>query len=216
MTERHGLFITFEGMDASGKSTQMSLLAERLQRDGYRVLITIEPGGTRIGDQIRAILLNREHQEMSPTAEMLLYFASRAQNVDERIVPALDAGEIVLSDRYTDSTLAYQGIARGLGKDTVLALHKVACRGLDPDLTILIDLDFETSQQRKRARSETERAADRMDDQAAGFHRRVREGYLELAREYPGRYRVIDGSGDRDSIAAAVWNAVEPKLFPRS
>ena len=148
-----GRFISFEGTDGCGKSTQMRMLAARLRGEGKDVIETAEPGGTRIGLQIRGILLDSVNQELSPTAEMLLYFASRAQNVDERIVPALERGTIVLSDRFTDSTLAYQGAARGLGRDVVMTLHQIACRGLLPDLTIYLDIDLDTSLQRAHARN---------------------------------------------------------------
>ncbi len=133
---KRSLFLTFEGMDGSGKTTQMKFLAERLRRAGRGVLECAEPGGTPIGMQIRRVLLDSANQELRPTAELLLYFACRAQNVDEWIMPALAEGRIVLSDRFTDSSLAvYQGCGRGLGVETVLALDRIACRGLEPDLT---------------------------------------------------------------------------------
>src|SRR5438445_13827043 len=142
MTRKRGRFITFEGTDGCGKSTQMKILAARLRAEGSEVLETAEPGGTPIGRKIRSILLDSANQELSPTAELLLYFAGRAQNVDEWILPALDRGAIVLSDRFTDSTLAYQGAARGLGRDVVMTIHKIACRGLLPDITIYLDIDL--------------------------------------------------------------------------
>ncbi len=146
MTEqRRGRFITFEGLDGAGKSTQMELLARRLRESGRNVLVTAEPGGTPIGEQIRRILLDRANAGLSPVAELLLYFASRAQNVEEAILPALEQGRIVLSDRFTDSTLVYQGFGRGLGEEAVKALERIACRGLQPDLTIYLDIDLETS-----------------------------------------------------------------------
>src|SRR5262249_22454948 len=146
-------FLTFEGMDGSGKTTQMHRLAERLRKQGRVVLETVEPGGPPISQKIRRILLDAANQELSPTAEVLLYFASRAQNVDEWIKPALERGEIVLSDRFTDSSLVYQGIGRGLGVETVEELDRIACRGLTPDLTILVDVDAEASLARARARN---------------------------------------------------------------
>src|SRR5438309_6281883 len=149
-----GLFITFEGMDGSGKSTQMHRLAARLRDMGRTVLATAEPGGPPIAMKIRRILLDAANQELGPVTEILLYFASRAQNVDEWIVPALGRGEIVLSDRFTDSSLVYQGYGRGLGADAVMALDRVACRGLKPDLTILVDVDAEVSLARAWARNE--------------------------------------------------------------
>ena len=138
-----GLFITFEGMDGSGKTTQMHRLAARLRGAGRTVLETTEPGGPPIAQQIRRILLDAANQELSPTSEVLLYFASRAQNVDEWILPALGRGEIVLADRFTDSSLVYQGCGRGLGAETVMTLDRIACRGLKPELTVLVDVDPE-------------------------------------------------------------------------
>jgi len=205
-----GRFITFEGTDGCGKSTQMRMLAARLRGEGKDVIETADPGGTRIGLQIRGILLDSVNQELSPTAEMLLYFASRAQNVDERIVPALERGTIVLSDRFTDSTLAYQGAARGLGRDVVMTLHQIACRGLLPDLTIYLDIDLDTSLQRAHARNRQMEDKDerRMDEQAVEFHHRVRQEYLKLAEMEPGRIKVIDGRADRKTIAAVIWETV--------
>lgn len=208
MTERRrGYFITFEGLDGSGKSTQMRLFAERLRQAGHTVVETAEPGGTRIGSGIRSILLNPENHDLSPTAELLLYFAARAQNVDELLLPAIERGEIVLSDRWTDSTYAYQGHGRGLGADVVVALDQVACRGHNPDLTIWVDIDLDAGLRRARTRNaETGATAEsRMDDQEYEFYARVREGYLELERLHPGRVRRVDGSGTPDDVAERVW-----------
>ncbi len=213
-----GLFITFEGIDGSGKTTQMRMLAARLREAGRQVLETYEPGGTPIGAQVRRILLDATNQDLCPTSELLLYFASRAQNVDERILPALREGRVVLSDRFTDSTLVYQGVGRGLGKDVVLALDRIACRGLRPDLTLLIDIDLETSlgraQARNRSLAENDHsfAETRMDDQEAGFHRRVRQAYIELAAAEPARIVVIDGRRDAETVAKSVWEAAEARL----
>ncbi len=214
-----GWFITFEGIDGCGKTTQMRRLARRLREEGYQVEETIEPGGTRIGKQIRRILLDTANQEISPATELLLYFASRAQNVSQRIRPALAAGKIVLSDRYTDSTMVYQGFARGLGEEVVAALERIACRGLKPDLTIYLDIDLETGLARARARNDSrqgrEAAETRMDEQSREFYQRVREGYRRLAGREPGRFRVIDGRRDADAVAADVWAAVEEWLGGR-
>ncbi len=212
-----GLFITFEGLDGSGKTTQMRLLAGRLRQAGHEVLESYEPGGTRIGTQVRRILLDAANQELCPTAELLLYFACRAQNVDQWILPALRQGNVVLSDRFTDSTLVYQGVGRGLGKDVVLSLDRIACRGLAPDLTILIDIDLDTSLARAQLRNRTVQESGglmetRMDDQEIDFHRRVREAYAQLAASEPKRFAVIDGRSDIDSVAAAVWEAVRGRL----
>lgn len=214
---RRGLFITFEGMDGSGKSTQMRMLAEKLRGEGYAVLESYEPGGTPIGTQVRRILLDSANQELSPTTELLLYFACRAQNVEQWILPALGEGKIVLSDRFTDSTLAYQGVGRGLGKDVVLALDRIACHGLVPDLTLLLDIDLETSlaraQARNRVLAQTGHPAEtRMDDQAVEFHRRVRDAYTALMEQEPHRFVVIDGRSDADTIARAVWEVVAARL----
>lgn len=214
MRAKRGRFITFEGGDGSGKTTQMRLLAERLRAMGYEVLETAEPGGTPIGMQIRRILLDSANQELCPTAEMLLYFAARAQNVEQWIQPALARGAVVLSDRFTDSTLAYQGAGRGLGRDVVLTLHQIACGGLNPDLTVCIDIDVATSLARAHARNKgiADKDEKRMDEQAADFHARVREAYLLLAAEYPGRIRVIDGGAEPAEVASRVWNTVSEAL----
>ena len=210
---RRSLFITFEGMDGSGKTTQMRRLAERLREHGREVLETAEPGGTRIGMQIRRVLLDAANQELCPTAELLLYFACRAQNVDEWIVPALAEGKVVLSDRFTDSTLVYQGCGRGLGAETVVALDRVACRGLTPDLTLLIDIDAETSLARAHARNAlAQHTETRMDEQALEFHRKVYEAYHALAASEPRRFRIIDGRADRETMAREIWTAVEPYI----
>ncbi len=208
MPER-GRFITFEGIDGSGKSTQMRLLAERLRAGGHDIFEAVEPGGTAIGRQIRRILLDAANQDLRPAAELLLYFASRAQNVDECIQPALVQGKIVLCDRFTDSTVAYQGHARGLGEETVLALDRISCRGLTPDLTLLIDVDVECGLARARTRNAGGGTAEtRMDDQSIEFHRKVREAYLKLAKRHADRFRVIDGRGAPETVAERVWESV--------
>lgn len=206
-----GPFITFEGMDGSGKTTQMRRLAARLRARGRTVVETAEPGGTAIGQKIRHILLDAANQELSPIAELLLYFASRAQNVDQTIQPALARGEIVLADRFTDSSLVYQGCGRGLGAETVLALDRVACRGLKPDLTLLVDIDVETSLARAHARNSAEPNSEtRMDEQAVEFHRKVYEAYQALAAREPGRIQRIDGRAGRDEIEREIWTVVAP------
>jgi dTMP kinase len=206
---RRGYFITFEGLDGSGKSTQMRLFAERLRSAGHTVVETAEPGGTRIGGAIRSILLNPENDDLSPTAEMLLYFAARAQNVDQLLLPALSRGEIVLSDRWTDSTYAYQGHGRGLGTAVVVDLDRVACRGHNPDLTIWVDIDLDAGLERARSRNnETGASAEsRMDEQEYEFYALVRQGYLELEMRHPDRLRRVDGSGTPAQVAERVWSA---------
>lgn len=210
MTERPGTFITFEGPDGSGKTTQMRILADRLRGRGREVVETQEPGGTNIGLQIRSILLNAENRNLCPVAEMLLYFAARAQNFDERILPAWDRGAVVLSDRFTDSTLAYQGGGRELGPDVVMQLHNIACHGLQPDLTVCIDVDAGTGLERAKAR--TGAKADRMEEQTIVFHQRVREIYLDLARQYPERIKIIDGRGGIEAVAERVWEVVKDRV----
>jgi dTMP kinase len=206
---RRGRFLTFEGPDGSGKSTQLRLLGERLRAAGHDVLETAEPGGTAIGIQIRRILLDSKNRELCPTAEMLLMFASRAQNVDQCILPALAQGKIVLSDRFTDSTLVYQGAARGLGSEVVYELDRIACRGLVPDLTLLIDIDTETGLRRAdhRNRKMIDNEA-RFDQQALSFHRKVRDAYHRLAADEPGRVKIIEGGRGETEIAGDVWDAV--------
>jgi dTMP kinase len=201
---RRGVFITFEGPEGSGKSTQLRMLAGRLRAEGRDVRETQEPGGTPIGTQIRNLLLDPENRELCPTAELLLMFASRAQNVDQVILPALAGGRIVLCDRFTDSTLAYQGAGRGLGADVVYELDRIACRGLVPDLTLLIDIDPETGLARAQQT--------RMEAQDAAFHRKVREAYRQLAAEEARRVRWIEGARSREEVAADVWQAVSAAI----
>lgn len=210
MTTLRGLFLTFEGLDGCGKTTQMSLLAGRLREAGERVVETVEPGGTAIGSQIRRILLDPANAALDARAEMLLYFAARAQNVTEILLPSLERGEIVISDRWTDSTWAYQGFGRNLGTTIVQDLDAIACRGRRPDLTLWIDIDLETSLSRARSRNRDQAATDtRMDDQSRTFFERVLEGYRTLAEREPERVVRIDGSGDAETVADRVWRAFE-------
>ena len=205
-----GRFITFEGMDGCGKTTQLRLLAAALRENGVEVVETVEPGGTEIGRAIRKILLDPANAEIHARAELLLYFASRAQNVEQVIRPALAAGSTVLCDRFTDSTLVYQGCGRGLGAETVMALDRIACRGLVPDLTLLIDIDAETSLARAHARNASDPHSEtRMDEQSLEFHRQVYRAYHALAAREPQRFRVIDGRAGVDTIAAEIREAVE-------
>jgi dTMP kinase len=212
-----GLFISFEGPDGSGKSTQARLLAERLRHDGRQVVETVEPGGTPIGQQIRRILLDPANKELVPIAELLLMFAARAQNVEQWILPALEQGKIVISDRFTDSSIAYQGSGRGLGWETVSGLDRISCHGLIPDLTICIDIDSETGLARAHSRGSASTAAPetRLEEQAIDFHHKVREAYHELARREPRRFRLIDGRNTPEAVAAKVWVQVAPLFAPR-
>ena len=176
---------------------------------GRTVLETVEPGGPPIAQKIRRILLDAANQELSPAAETLLYFAARAQNVDEWIAPALARGEIVLSDRFTDSSLVYQGCGRGLGTGAIESLERIACRGIKPHLTILVDVDAETSLARARSRNLAEPHCEtRMDDQAFAFHQKVYQAYHALAAREPERVKVVDGRAGMDALEEAVWTIV--------
>lgn len=199
-----GRFISFEGIDGSGKTTQAALLARRLRERGFEVVVAVEPGGTPVGEQIRAILLDRHNRELTPEAELLLYFASRAQNVVQVIRPALARGAIVIADRYTDSTIAYQGYGRGLGEEVVRQLHRIACGDLWPRLTLLLDVEPEIAIGRARERG----ALNRMDEETREFHRRVHRAYLELAAREPARYRIIDARGELATVASVVERTV--------
>jgi len=213
MTDLAGLFLTFEGVDGGGKSSQLRLLVERLRALGYTVVVNIEPGGTRIGKQIRSILLEAANHDLSATAELLLFFASRAQAVDEVIAPALRAGHIVVSDRFTDSTMVYQGYGRGLGAETVRELDRIACRGLKPALTLCLDMDVEAGLARAKARNAEGGATEtRLDDESLAFHRKVREAYHLLAAEEPHRFQLIDASRTIEQVAGDIWKRVFPLL----
>lgn len=212
---RRGLFITFEGTEGSGKSTQMKILAGRLRAAGYPVIENQEPGATDIGRQIRRIFLAPENDRMAPMTELLLVFASRAQAAAEIIQPALDRGDIVLSDRFTDSTLAYQGEARGIGFDTVLRAHKLALGELMPQLTICVQVDLEaglTRAHRRNAGSVEDSAEARLDQQNLAFHRAVAAGYNRIAALHPQRFQMVDGSGSVEAVAERIWNRVAPLL----
>ena len=212
MTKR-GLFITFEGPEGSGKSTQLRLLGKRLRAGGREVLETAEPGGTPIGLQIRRVLLDAANQELCPTAELLLMFAARAQNVDQAILPALGEGRIVICDRFTDSTLVYQGAARGMGAELVYEVDRIACRGLVPDLTLIVDIDVATGLARAHRRNQRAQEVEtRLDEQSAEFHRKVRSAYHRLAEDEPRRVKLIDGSREEAEVAADVWAIMEPLL----
>lgn len=210
---KRGAFITFEGTEGSGKTTQYRLLIDRAREAGFTVVETAEPGGTKIGQQIRRILLDPANGEMGATAELLLYFAARAQNVDQCVEPALARNEVVICDRWTDSTWVYQGSGRNLGTALVEQLDAIACRGLKPYLTIYLDIDLETGLDRARARNlETQLNESRLDDEALDFHQRVRDAYLALARRDAGRFCVINAGRGIEPVAADIWDAVAPLL----
>jgi dTMP kinase len=211
--QKRGIFITFEGIDGCGKSTQLRLLADHLRTLGRNVVQTVEPGGTETGKQIRKILLDPNTRNLHPRAELLLYFASRAQNIEEVIRPALPQGNVVLCDRFTDSTLVYQGCGRRLDTGIILDLDRIACQDIHPDLTILIDIDLATSMNRARHRNEKSASAEtRIDDEPSEFHARVRDGYHALAKQHPQRFIVIDGSPGIGAVATKIWEAVQPHV----
>lgn len=205
-------FITFEGVDGSGKSTQIELITAHLTRLGADFLLTREPGGTPLGDKLREILLDPANTGMSLVTEAFLYSASRAQLVEDVIRPALAAGRLVLCDRYVDSSLAYQAYAGGLSREFVRDINLVATGGLKPDLTILFDLDPLEGARRRQVKGET--GPDRIEERSLEYHRRVREGYLALARAEPGRFLVIDSADTVESIHRQVVDAVQRFLIP--
>jgi dTMP kinase len=223
---RRGKFITFEGLDGTGKSTQLRKLAAVLRTAGYKVVETREPGGTATGEKIRRVLLDSATVGLSPSAEMALMFASRAQHITEVIGPALDRGQIVLCDRFTDSTEAYQGSGRKLGSDAILKLHRILCGDLQPDLTILLDSDPAKSVGRARRRnrravngsnhgsSAGKRLQDenRFEQETRAFFARVREGYLAIAKREPQRVVAIDASGTPRQTHAKIIEVMKRKL----
>lgn len=195
-----GLFITFEGVEGCGKTTQIARLRDHLESRGFSVVVTREPGGAAISEAIRTILLDPAHTEMAPMTELLLYAAARAQHVAERIQPALDEGRVVLCDRFADSTTAYQGAARHLDTALMHTLHEAATGGLWPDLTILIDVPVEVGLKRA-ARA---RQSDRIENESLAFHERVRQGFLDLAAREPERIHVVDGTASPEEVGRAI------------
>lgn len=206
-----GIFISFEGPDGSGKTTQIQLLAEYCKEKGLKTIATREPGGTPISEKIREIILDNRNKEMAPAAEALLYAASRAQLVDQVIKPALEEGTIVLSDRFMDSSIAYQGYGRGLG-DGVRTINEFAIQSLQPDLTFFMNVDPAVGKKRVLA----EGAPDRMESEAMTFHRAVYNGYVELSKIYKDRYVVIDGTKSIEEIAAIIRGCVEKYVAERA
>jgi len=207
------LFITFEGPDGAGKSTQIDLVARHLRQLGYEVFYTREPGGTAIGDQIREILHDVNNTEMTATAEILLYSASRAQLVQEVILPRLAQGQVVLCDRYADSTYAYQGYGRQLDFDSLRLITRFATQALQPDLTIYLDLEVEEGLRRKSAASAAGQGEwNRMDQLELAFHQRVRAGYLEMAAAEPERWLVVDAAASVEAINRVICGRLEQLL----
>jgi dTMP kinase len=203
-----GFFITLEGVEGSGKTTQTALVGEALRNAGHRVMVTREPGGTRAGEAIRAIFLDPA-VSLHAAAELLLVLADRAQHVREKLKPAIAAGEIVLSDRYSDSTTAYQGYGRGLDLKLLEELNRLASDGTHPDLTIVLDLAVETGLERTRERVRGDvRGPDRFEGEQVEFHRRVREGFLTIAREQPARVMILDATAPVAEITARITAAI--------
>ena len=204
-----GLFITIEGPDGAGKSSQSTMLAERVRGLGRAVVLTREPGGTRLGERVRAVLLDLEGEGHTAVSDALLYNAARHHSVVEVIRPALERGEVVISDRYSDSTLAYQGYGGGAALDELRAMQHLATTGLTPERTVLIDVSVQHGLARRHA-GPTE-GLNRFETSVlhgADFHQRVRDGYLELAAGEPQRWRIVDGSAPVDAVASAIWEAV--------
>jgi dTMP kinase len=204
------MFITLEGPEGSGKTSHLPDLADFLREDGWNVLTTREPGGTAIGDQVRQVLMRNDNTAMNPRAETLLFLAARAQLVNEVIRPALAAGTVVISDRYGDSTLAYQGYGHGNDLDTIRQMLAFATGGLTPDLTVLLDVDPAVGLRRKKSVGEW----NRMDAYQLEFHQRVRAGYLELARQEPRRWVVLDAGLPREMVQSALRQVILARLTP--
>jgi dTMP kinase len=211
-----GLFITLEGVEGSGKTTQAAILGDSLRRDGRRVTVTHEPGGTRAGEMIRAIFLDPA-VSLAVGAELLLVLADRAQHVREKLKPALDAGEIVISDRYSDSTVAYQGYGRGFDLKLLGELNRLASDGVTPDLTILLDVPVETGLKRTRARHKRSDAIalDRFESERVEFHSRVREGFLAIARAQPERVVVVNTERPKEIVSAEIRRAADDLIRRR-
>ena len=204
-----GLFISFEGVEGAGKSTHLRMLAQALKAEGHEVLTTAEPGGTPISQCIREVLLDTAHVAMRPVTELLLYAAARRQHLEELIVPALDEGKVVITDRFSDSTTAYQGTGRGLDLALIAELDQIVTGGLRPDITVLLDMDVEQGLERNRSAGKR----DRLELEEVEFHKRVRQGFLAIAKAEPERVKLIDASGSKEEVQALVMQAVRKALL---
>jgi dTMP kinase len=215
--KKKGFFITFEGGEGAGKSTQLRRLIAFLEKRGQAVKVTQEPGGTEIGRNIRHMLLDPAHRGLAPLAELLLYEADRAHHVHTVVRPALAAGQIVISDRFADSSTVYQGICRGLGQSKVEALNALATQNLSPDLVLLLDLPETVGLARVKARAKktTTGQPDRIEQEKQEFHRKVRRGFLKIARENSRRFAVIDATLDEESVAKEIEILVQRRLERR-
>lgn len=206
-----GLFITFEGSEGTGKTTQIQRLASRLESMGRSVIISREPGGTPLGEDIRHLLKHADSGEnMVPRAELLLFAASRAQHVDELIVPSVETGKVVICDRFLDSTTVYQGVARALDAEVVSTINQIAIASTLPDITVLIDLDPEEGFRRIQSRN-TE-PPDRMEQEHMDFYKAVRQGYLNVAQKNADRFLVIDGHQTIDDVEQAIWDGIKERI----
>ncbi|PKN09683.1 MAG: dTMP kinase [Deltaproteobacteria bacterium HGW-Deltaproteobacteria-8] len=209
------MFITFEGIEGTGKSTQIALLKEHMLAQGKRVMVTLEPGGSRIGAELRRVLLSLDNRDLTPQAELFLYLADRAQHVAQVVRPALETGAVVLCDRFADSTVAYQGFGRGMDPELLHRLNEVAVDGLWPELTVLLDLDPVIGLKRAVARNHSEgktNAEGRFEAESLAFHNRVRQGFLKLAAAKPERISIVDATGTPEDIARKVKALVEARL----
>lgn len=204
---KKGIFITFEGIEGCGKSTQTKLLEEYLNNNEYKYIVTREPGGTLISEKIRQILLDVEHGEMNAETELLLYMASRSQHTGEKILPALTSGKIVICDRYYDSTIAYQGAARDLDRDFITSLTDFATFSTEPDITFLLDITVAESFERISGRGK-----DRLELESSEFHNKVRNEFLNLATRFKKRYYILDGKLTKEEIFSQIINIINNKL----
>ncbi len=208
-----GYFVSFEGIDGSGKTTQIETLVARLAKLGVDIKLAQEPGGTAVGRLIRSVLLDSKNHDIQPMAELLLFFASRVQNLEEVIRPALAEGKLVVCDRFTDATVAYQGYGRNLGEDLVQRLSEVACQGMQPDLTVWLDIEPAGALARARDRNAGQDSDEnRMESQALDFFIRVREGYARIQAADPGRVLRVDASGSAETVSQRVLDAVLPAI----
>ena len=207
----HGKFITFEGIDGSGKSTQLRMLVESLRAKGTDIIATFEPGDTPLGRRLRRAFLETE-EVVAPLAELLLFAADRAQHVEYLIRPALEAGRIVISDRYADATSAYQGAGRGFDENTVTQVIELATGGLKPDLTLFFDITIETATKRMSDRERRNAVENRMDRETVEFYSRVRDAYMNIARREPNRFKIIDANGSPDETHTKVLDIVSEFL----
>ncbi len=204
------MFITFEGGEGSGKTTCINHVVEALKNNGKQVILTREPGGTPISEEIRNVILDKKNTDMDPRTEALLYAAARRQHIVQKILPSLKEGKIVISDRFLDSSLAYQGVARGLGIDEIYKVNQYATEGLEPDITFFFDIEPEEGLRRIAANSNRE--VNRLDVEKLSFHHNVRNAFLELAKRYPNRIVIIDASKDKETVYNSVMKEINQRI----